>query len=90
MPQEIHIAGIVIHARAAELRAIRSYLALLPGAQVHAVSDEGKLVATLETDSTKRTVDYMDAIRALRGVLNVALVYQHAEPSSALDEEVET
>lgn len=90
MSQEIHIAGIVIHARPDELRAIRSYLAMIPDAQVHAATDDGKLVVTLETDSTKRTLDYMDAIRALRGVFNVALVYQHAEPSSALDEEVET
>ena len=46
MSQEVHIAGIVIHARSAELRAIRSYLALIPGAQVHAVSDDGKIVVT--------------------------------------------
>ena len=47
------------------------------------------MVVTLEADSTPRTLDYMDAIRALPGVLNVALVYQHAEPVAAMDEEIE-
>jgi len=31
----------------------------------------------------------MDALRALPGVLNVALVYQHVEPAAAMDEEME-
>jgi periplasmic nitrate reductase NapD len=32
----------------------------------------------------------MDAIRALQGVLNAVLVYQHAEPADAMDEEIES
>lgn len=89
MFQEIHIAGVVIHAHPDETLAIRSRIALIPNAEVHAASDDGRLVITLEADSTKRTLDYMDAIRALPGVMNVSLVYQHAEPAAAMDEEVE-
>lgn len=88
MEQEIHIAGIVVYAEPAQLDSIRSCIEAVPAAEVCATDSSGKLVVTLETDSTKRTLDIMDAIRALPGVLDVALVYQHAEPKSALDQEV--
>ena len=88
MEQEIHIAGIVVYAQPAQIDSIRSCIDAVPGAEFCAADASGKLVVTLETDSTKRTLDIMDAIRALPGVLDVALVYQHAEPKSALDQEV--
>lgn len=89
MTEEIHIAGIVIHARPEAGPAIRSHLALVPRAEIHAAAADGRLVVTLETDSVKRTLDIMDAIRALAGVLDVSLVYQHAEAAAAMDEEIE-
>lgn len=88
MEQEIHIAGIVVYAQQAQLDSVGACIAAVPGADVCASDASGKLVVTLETDSTKRTLDIMDAIRALPGVLDVVLVYQHAEPLSALDQEV--
>jgi periplasmic nitrate reductase NapD len=88
MEQEIHIAGIVVYAQPVQIASIRSCIDAVPGAEVCASDGSGKLVVTLETDSTKRTLDIMDAIRALPGVLDVALVYQHAEPLAALNEEV--
>ena len=87
MEQEIHIAGIVVYAQIASAGSVRSCIAEVPGAEIHA-SEGGKLVVTLETESTKRALDIMDAIRALPDVLDVVLVYQHAEPASALDQEV--
>jgi periplasmic nitrate reductase NapD len=89
MSLEIHISGIAIHTRPADTQSVLSELSSFPSAQVHAVTEDGRLVITLETESTHQTLDYMDAIRSLRGVLNVVLVYQHAESATALDEEVE-
>ncbi len=83
MEQEIHIAGVVVYAQPAHLESIKPCIAAVPGAEIHADSG-GKLVVTLETESTKRTLDIMDAMRALPGVIDVVLVYQHAEPLSAL------
>ena len=89
MEQEVHIAGIVVYSHPAQIDAVAASVAVVPSATVHARSAAGKLVVTLETDSTKRTLDYMDAIRALPGVIDVVLVYQHAEPLSALEQEIE-
>lgn len=89
MEKEVHIAGVVVYTRPEHLDSIRSCIEEIPGADVHASEPGGKAVVTLETDSTRRTLDIMDAIRALPGVIDVVLVYQHAEPASALDLEVQ-
>ncbi len=86
---EIHVAGLIVHASRASAAAVCAHIARLPKAQVHAAYAYGRLVVTLETSTTQRALDCMDALRALPGVLNVALVYQHAEPAAAMDEEVE-
>lgn len=83
---EIHIAGIIVAAARAEVPGVRAQLQALPKAIVHATADDGRMVVTLETTSTQATLDHMDAIRALPGVFNVALVYQHAEEAHAMNE----
>ncbi len=88
MGAEVHIAGIIVHARRQQAGEVRGQLAILPHCIVHAVEDDGRMVVTLEAESAPRTLDAMDAIRALPGVLNVALVYQHAEPANSMDEEL--
>lgn len=89
MEREVHIASIVVYLQPAEERRIRAAIGSLREAEMHACDPSGKLVVTLETDGTRRTLDLMDAIRALPGVIDVALVYQHAEPHSALDQEID-
>lgn len=88
--QEVHIAGIIVYCDRSRMDAIKSRIGLLPDAEFHAQSPDGKLVITLEADSTKHILDCMDAIRALPGVYDISLVYQHAEPASAMEQEVES
>ena len=90
MEQEVHIAGIVVFARPDCIDAVTANIRAIPSATIHAASADGKIVVTLETESTKRMLDYMDAMRALPGVADVALVYQHAEPLSEIEQEIET
>lgn len=89
MEQEVHIAGVVVFVQPSTIAVAQSRISSLPVAEVHAASLDGKLIITLETDSAKRTVDTMDAIRALPGVLDVVLVYQHAEPLAAIEQEIQ-
>ena len=86
MSDEIHIAGVIVAASRNQAERVRADLKLLPMATVHAVAEDGRMIVTLETRSPKATLDCMDAIRALPGVFNVALVYQHAEPEAAMEE----
>lgn len=86
---EIHIAGIIVAVARAQVASVHAQLQALPKTIVHATAEDGRMVVTLETGSTQATLDYMDAIRALPGVFNVALVYQHAEDAHAMDEVIQ-
>lgn len=86
---EAHVAGIVVYAEPSRADLVTSCINALPCATVFVTTPDGKIIVTLETDSTRRTLDYMDAIRALDGVGSVVMVYQHAEPVSAFEQEIE-
>ncbi|AJZ63213.1 napD family protein [Paraburkholderia fungorum] len=85
---ELHIAGIVVHVQATRLDSVCRAIAEIPKAEIHAVSEQGKLVVTLEGAHTAEVAAQLSAIHALPGVYGAALVYQHHEDIESLDEEV--
>jgi len=46
----------------------------------------GKVVLVMEGDSTGALLDQMDQIRSITGVLNIEMVYQHAEEKLIMEE----
>lgn len=85
---EWHIAGVVVHANPARLDEVRRAIDLMAGAEVHAVSDAGKLVVTLEAPSSRAIAAHLEYLHRLDGVLSAALVYQHNEDAAAMTEEM--
>jgi nitrate reductase NapD len=61
----------------------------IEAAEVFQSSAEGKLVLVIEAPAARDVLATIDGIRALPGVLNVALVYQHAEPAAAMQQPME-
>jgi nitrate reductase NapD len=88
MSEELHVAGIVVHAYPAKVQAVASAIAGFAGAEIHATAPDGKLIVTLEGSSTAAIAACMDAIQQLDSVLSASLVYQHGEPLQAMLEEV--
>jgi nitrate reductase NapD len=86
---DIHIAGALVHSRPLNLMQVIRAIDALDGAQVYQSSPEGKIVVVIEGSSGRQVLDVIDAIRALPGVLNVSLVYQHAEPASSMQQELD-
>ena len=86
--QELHIAGILVHAVPAELRRVAESIAQLPGAKVHALDASGKAVVTIEAARTAEIQTALALMQKLPGVLTAALVYQHGEPLEAMNQEV--
>ena len=80
------MAGILVHAASAHAEAVRSWIASLPGAQVHGAAS-GKLVVTLEAASSADITARLAHIRDQRGVLSALPVYQHNEPAAQIDQE---
>lgn len=86
---EIHVAGVLVHARPESLDYVSLTVSGLPNAEVTHQSDDGKLVAVLEARSARDILQQMETIRLCKGVLNVALVYQHAEAEAEMNKEIQ-
>jgi nitrate reductase NapD len=86
---DIHIAGALVHSRPLNLMQVIRAIDRLAGAQVYQSSAEGKIVVVIEAPSGRHVLDVIDAIRILPGVLNVSLVYQHAEPAASMQQELD-
>ena len=88
MSAELHIAGVLVHARLDALQATAESIGDIAGARVHAVHPEGKLVVTLEAGSAHAVRGSLERMRALPGVLTASLVTQHSEPLDDMNQEV--
>ncbi|NMG37126.1 glutamate synthase [Azoarcus sp. TTM-91] len=86
--EEIHIAGILVQVRPEYAAAVSRQVAAMPNAEVCAQAESGKLVVVCESEGADAMLALLAAIRELPGVANVALVYQHAESRSAMEEEI--
>ena len=88
MSEELHVAGIIVHAHPESVQRVAEALGALPGAAVHATSADGKLVVTLEGPSAREIAVRMNDIEQLDTVVSASLVYQHNESLEAMMEEV--
>lgn len=85
--EEFHVSSLVVLTQPALRHRLAEQIGVLEGAEIHAVSDEGKLVVTLEGPSQRPIMDAIDAINALSGVLSAALIYHQFDESDAQCEE---
>lgn len=87
MNQEYHVTSLVVHAAPNAVTQVRNEIDALIGADIHAVTDEGKFVVTLEGETQASILDNVEAINALSGVLSSSLVYHQVEPIEEESEE---
>jgi nitrate reductase NapD len=59
----------------------------MPGIEVHAARDDGRLVVVADHDGAADAADSFVAIHRIEGVLSVSLVYQYGD-DVAVSEEV--
>ena len=77
--EEVHISSMVVHARPEYLAEVRRGIEELPGTEVHAATDTGKLVVVLESDQQTQITDTLTRISDLEHVLGTALVYHQID-----------
>lgn len=86
----MNIAGVIVHTRPEQVAALEKTLAAMPGVEVHARTDDGRLIVTVEDDpsspSDRDPDDIVMNLHHLEGVLCAALVYHHFEPDSGAQE----
>ena len=86
---EVHIASCIARVRPEALAACRASIESVIGWPVSATDPIGKLVVVMEGANTGALLEQMDRIRALPGVLNIEMVYQHSEDESAMKEHLQ-
>lgn len=75
----MNISSVLVSARPGMAAQVRSCLQALNGVEVHAVSEDGRLVVTIEADSDQSVADMFTEINQQAGVLSVAMVYHQYE-----------
>lgn len=83
---ELHITSLVVHATPKRAPGIAASLEALPGAQVHAVTEGGKLVVTLEAETADVMLAVIGHIQRLPGVLSATVVYQCIDSLDAMNQ----
>lgn len=87
LEEDVHIAGILVHARPELIERVQENIQLLEGAEVLTATQSGKIVVTLEAESSSGISEAMAAIGDVYGVVSASLVYEHHESSEIrLDE----
>lgn len=77
--EEINLCGVLVHARPTEAEAVRDRLTGFPGTEVHALSDDGRLVVTVEDRGKYRCVDTISQFNDVEGVISTSLIYQYTD-----------
>lgn len=82
---EAHIAGLLVYAAADAIAQVADAIRAMPDAEVHG-QDATKLVVVVERTSAQEVMAFVEALRDTAGVVNVALVYQHAEDANDMED----
>ena len=75
----MNISSIIVHAQPTEIPSVRGSLEQIPGVEVHATTDDGKFVVTIETETDGETASTFDRINTMPGVMSAAMVFHQYE-----------
>ena len=76
----MNICGVLVHATPGRQAAVAETLKALAGVDVHQVTEDSRLIVTVEEADEKTAGDTILAMHHIPGVLSAALVYHHFEP----------
>ena len=75
----MNISSVIVHAKPTELLSVRGNLEQIPGVEIHAATDDGKLVITIESETDGETASTFDRINVMDGVMSAAMVFHQFE-----------
>lgn len=75
----MNICGCLVHAPSAEVGSIASALSAMEGVEVHATTEDGRLIVVVEDTETSRASETIMAMHQVAGVISLTLTYHHFE-----------
>ncbi|KGJ90564.1 chaperone NapD [Colwellia psychrerythraea] len=83
---EYHVASFVAYPLLAQLDEVKQAITDVEGSEIHATSEEGKIVFTIEGNSYRDIGTKMDIIRVHKGIINLSPVYHQILDESTGDD----
>ncbi len=79
----MNISGVIIRSKPRELLRVKELLSEIEGVEVHGVSDDGRMVLTVEGVSDDQLFNTVNDLQNIDGVLSASMVYHHFEDIGA-------
>jgi len=84
----VSITGLVIHAAPKNAATVQAAIEALDGAEVHKVTEDGRLVVTVDHPDDNEAAQVFESFKTIAGVLSTSLVYTHFEEDHGEGEHV--
>lgn len=75
----MNISSVIVVPHPEKVASVTTALNEISGVEVAAVSPEGKIIITIETDGDRETVQTFEFITLMDGVLSASMVYHQLE-----------
>ncbi len=75
----MNISSIIVHAYPQEADVLQKKLEDLPGVDVHAAMDDGRIIITIEDTPENVPAKVLMKVQNLQGVLSAAMVYNYCD-----------
>lgn len=84
----MNISGVLVNAKPDKIGIVKEQFAEITGVEIHAVTEDGRLVITIECDDDKTMADIVIKLNNCEGVLSAVMTYQYGNETENLDEEI--
>ncbi len=81
-----NVCGVLVHARGEKAGNVAELLREMPGTEVHTVTDDGRLVVTVEDTDEQLAIDTIGKLADVAGVISTSLVYHEFDDDDNDDE----
>jgi len=86
---EYNICSVLVHAKQNMIESVKDQLQQQDGVEVHATTDDGRLVVTVEDERRKNVGDRIMSFYDLDGVLSASMIYQFSDDDLNEQETIE-
>lgn len=76
----MNISSLLVNAHPEGITQVQAGLLALDGVEVHAVTEEGRMIVTIEAESEQAVASMYETINHHPGVLSASMVYHQYEP----------
>ncbi len=82
----MNISSVILYVAPECLEEACQALTAMPGVEIHARTEEGKVIVTLEDSDVQSAADSYAALHNVVGVASVAMVYQYSDSDLETEE----